>query len=58
VARVAPIVSPLEGVACSVPILNCDPTTHTMETTLVFIYCQNLDGISCFKNFTTSMKEQ
>jgi hypothetical protein len=39
VVGVAPIISPLEGVACNVPILNCDPTTHTMETTLVFIYC-------------------
>jgi hypothetical protein len=39
VVGVAPIVSPLEGVACSVPIQNCDAITHTMETTSALIYC-------------------
>jgi len=39
VVGVAPIVSPLEGAACSVLILNYDPTTHTMETTSAFISC-------------------
>ncbi len=39
VAGVAPIVFPLEGVARSVPIQNCDPTTHIMETTSTLISC-------------------
>jgi hypothetical protein len=39
VVGVAPIVSPLEEAACNVPILNCNLTTHTMETTLVVISC-------------------
>ncbi len=58
VAGVAPIVFPLEGIARSVPILNCDPTTHTMEITSTLIYVQSLDGISCFKNFTPLVREQ
>jgi len=58
VAGATPVVSPPEGTTCSVLILNCYPATHTKETTSTFISCWSLDGISYFKNFVPSMKEQ
>jgi hypothetical protein len=59
VVGATPVVSPPEGIACSVPILNYDPTTHTMETTSTFISCDiSLDGINCFKNSTPLVREQ
>jgi hypothetical protein len=39
VARVALIISPHEGAACNVPILNYNLATHTMETNLTLISC-------------------
>jgi hypothetical protein len=54
-----PIVFPPQGDACSVPILDYDLTTHTMEITSTSISCdQSFDGINCFKNSTPLLREQ